>query len=839
MADHHCNQDKTSSAARSHSGNVVQEACMAASPQDWRYYRLLVENVDSIILRLDPEGKIIYLNSYGARFFGYTDTELLGKSVVGSIVPLEDSSGRDMQEMIDAILRQPQRYLRNENENVCKNGRRVWVSWTNKAFNSESGELQEIFCIGHDITDRKRAEEKLLESKEELEKNIEEKNIELLVTNEVLEAERVELLHSQLELKESKEWLRILIDGIPDIICLKDAEGRWLITNRACRQLFQLTEEGYLNKSNAEMARIHGFFSQVFLEGEKMDELAWEQGAVYRQEQVIKTASGRELVFEVAKIPVFHPDGSRKGLVNIGHDVTAVKQGAKALEESEEKYRTVLESNPDPVVVYDREGLVVYLNPAFTRTFGWGMDELQGHKLDHFVPEDTWPLTRKMIQKVLDGENFSGYETWRFNKKGQKIPVSISGAIYHTNEGDVAGSVINLRDISTQKELEKKLQRAQKMEGIGLLAAGVAHDLNNVLSGLVTYPELILQKVGPDDPLRKSLLIIQRSGEKAAAIVNDLLTLARRGTAVEEVVNLNRIITDYLESPEFEKLKSLYPDIQLVVNLEPDLLNMVGSHLHLIKTVMNLVVNAMEAMSTGGSLAIETENCYVDASEKKSVVADGGEYIVCRVADTGMGIASADLEKIFEPFYSKKVMGRRSGTGLGMAIIWNTVHDHHGFIDVQSVEGEGTTFSLFFPATRQQIYRGAGIVSADEYSGRGEHLMVVDDMADQRQIAREMLQSLGYTVTAVPSGEEALAYLEKGHTVDLVILDMIMDPGIDGLETYKRIRAVNPAQKVIIASGYSESERVREAQSLGAGAYVKKPYLLAKIGLAVRRALNL
>lgn len=804
--------------------------------KDWQYYRLLVENVDSIILRMDPEGKILYLNPFGERFFGYDLADILGKSVMGTIVPQKDSNGKDLQRMINALLQQPEDYQCNENENIRKNGKLVWISWTNKGFYGKSGELREIFCIGHDVTERKRAEKELLESKGELEKNIEEKNIELLITNEVLEAERVELLRFQMELKESKEWLRVLIDGIPDIICLKDADGRWQIANQACRQIFQFAGEDYVNKSNEELARIHTSSSQVFLEGQAMDEVAWKQGEVFRMEQKIKTFSGRELIFEVAKIPVFHPDGSRKGLVNIGHDVTATKQAAQALEESEEKYRTVLESNPDPVVVYDREGLVVYLNPAFTKVFGWTMEELQGRKLDHFVPEETWPVTRMMIQKVLAGENFSGHETKRFNREGKKIPVSISGAIYHTKEGNIAGSVINLRDISAQKELESKLQRAQKMEGIGLLAAGVAHDLNNVLSGLVTYPELILQKVAPDDPLRKSLLIIQRSGEKAAAIVNDLLTLARRGAATEEVVNLNRIITDYLESPEFEKLKLSHPDIQLVVKLAPDLLNMVGSHLHLIKTVMNLVVNAMESMSSAGTLTIETENAYVDGVEKSFVEAAEGEYIICKITDTGTGIPSTDLEKIFEPFYSKKVMGR-SGTGLGMAIIWNTVHDHHGHIDIQSVEGQGTTFSVYLPATRQRLYKSAGIISADEYAGKGEHVLVVDDLADQRQIALEMLQSLGYKVTTVASGEEAVAYLED-CAVDLVVLDMIMEPGIDGLETYRRIRAGNPGQKVILASGYSESERVREAQRLGAGAYVKKPYLLAKIGLVVRHILD-
>jgi len=804
--------------------------------QDWNYYRLLVENVNSIILRLDSQGKILYLNPFGERFFGFTAAEVLGKSLVGTIVPRKDSKDKDLQATINNLLQHPESYQKNENENICKDGKRVWISWTNKAFYGESGVLQEIFSIGHDITDRKLAEKELLKLKKDLEGDIEGKNIELLITNEVLEAERVELLRSQLELKESKKWLRVLIDAIPDIICLKDAEGRWQIANQACCRLFQFPDEEYRHKTNTELARIHGFFSQVFLEGAKMDELAWKQGKVFRREQIIKNPSDGEIVLEVAKIPVFHPDGSRKGLVNIGHDVTVVKQAVKSLEESEEKYRTVLESNPDPVVVYDREGLVTYLNPAFTRVFGWTMAELQGHKLDHFVPEETWPLTRMMIQKVLAGESFSGHETRRFNRKGEKIPVSISGAVYHTKEGGIAGSVINLRDISAQKELETQLQRAQKMEGIGLLAAGVAHDLNNVLSGLVTYPELILQKIAADDPLRKSLLIIQRSGEKAAAIVNDLLTLARRGAANEEVVNLNRIITDYLESPEFENLQSLHPEVHLLVRLAPDLLNMVGSHLHLVKTVMNLVVNAMEAMSGMGTLTIETENDYVDAGESDASEVPEGEYITCKVIDTGTGIPVADLEKIFEPFYSKKVMGC-SGTGLGMAIIWNTVHDHHGYLDVQSAEGQGTTFTLYFPATRQQLYKSTGIVSVDEYAGKGEHILVVDDLADQRQIATEMLQSLGYAVTAIPSGEEAIAYLED-HGVDLVILDMIMDPGIDGLETYKQIRGVKPGQKVIIASGYSESERVREARRLGAGAYVKKPYLLAKIGLVVRRTLD-
>jgi CheY-like chemotaxis protein len=194
------------------------------------------------------------------------------------------------------------------------------------------------------------------------------------------------------------------------------------------------------------------------------------------------------------------------------------------------------------------------------------------------------------------------------------------------------------------------------------------------------------------------------------------------------------------------------------------------------------------------------------------------------------------MERIFEPFYTKKVMGR-SGTGLGMAVVWGTVKDHNGYIDIQSAEGEGTTFTLYFPATRKESRGGKSLLTLEDYKGRGESILVVDDMAEQREIASEMLKKLGYSVTSVSSGEEAIDYM-KDNSADLLVLDMIMDPGIDGLETYKRILKLRPGQKAIIVSGFTETDRAREAQKLGAGAYVKKPYLIEKIGITVRDELD-
>jgi len=374
------------------------------------------------------------------------------------------------------------------------------------------------------------------------------------------------------------------------------------------------------------------------------------------------------------------------------------------------------------------------------------------------------------------------------------------------------------------------------MEAIGTLAGGVAHDLNNVLSGLISYPKLILMDLPEDSPLTSSIVAIKKSGEKAANIVQDMLTLARRGVAVSEVVNLNDIITDYLRSPEYEKLKQTHPDVSLEISLEPDLLGTTGSPVHLSKTVMNLVSNAAEALVYGGTISILSENRYIDKPISGYDDIEEGDYVTLTVRDTGIGIAVKDIESIFEPFYTKKAMGR-SGTGLGMAVVWGTVKDHKGYIDVQSTEGKGTQFFIYLPACRQPSIRKEARPSLEDYRGKGEFLLIVDDVKEQREIATGILTKLGYRVDAVSSGEEAVDYL-KTRTADLLILDMIMDPGIDGLETYKQILQLHPTQKAIIASGYSESDRVKESQKLGAGAYVKKPYLMEKMAVAVREELD-
>ena len=239
-----------------------------------------------------------------------------------------------------------------------------------------------------------------------------------------------------------------------------------------------------------------------------------------------------------------------------------------------------------------------------------------------------------------------------------------------------------------------------------------------------------------------------------------MLTLARRGVAVTDVIGLNRVVEDYLGSPELAKLKSIHPQVTIRSDLAPAVFNIIGSPVHLGKTIMNLVTNAAEAMPDGGEITLSTQNCYVDRPIHGFETVLEGEYVLLRVADTGIGISARDLERIFEPFYTKKKMGR-SGTGLGMAVVWGTVKDHSGFIDARSIEGQGTVFDLYFPITRQVEKMEAEELPIDRYRGAGESVLVVDDIKEQRDLAAFMLKRLGYQVDTVASGAEAVQYIRK------------------------------------------------------------------------------
>jgi len=541
---------------------------------------------------------------------------------------------------------------------------------------------------------------------------------------------------------------------------------------------------------------------------------------------------------------VGHADGPVQRMIGAMKDVSQRYQAEEALRRSEQKYRTILESIEEGYFELDLRGSMAFFNTALCRIAGLPADQIAGiHYRDYSAPE-TAERMLQVFRRIYRTGKPSGVQDFEIvMRDGRSIAIDLAASPILDRAGKIVGFRGLVRDISERQkaerqrqELEEQLQRAQKMKAIGTLAGKVAHDLNNILSGIVSYPDLLLLDLPQGSPLRKPIETIRESGNKAAAIVQDLLTLARRGVSVSEVLNINDIVLDYLRSPECSKLKSFHPLVAIVPRLDDHLLNIMGSPVHLAKTIMNLVSNAAEAMPDGGTIRVCTRNTYVDRPIKGYDRVAEGDYAVVEVSDAGVGIPAGDFKLIFEPFFTKKKMGR-SGTGLGMAVVWGTVKDHKGYIDVHSVEGRGTTLTLYFPVTRKEKAAIENGRPLERLRGSGETILVVDDVKQQREIASAILTQLGYTVRTAASGEEAVDDM-KDQCADLLVLDMIMESGIDGLETYRRILRHRPGQRAIITSGYSETERVNDARRLGAGQYLKKPYTIENLGMAVKEELR-
>jgi len=534
----------------------------------------------------------------------------------------------------------------------------------------------------------------------------------------------------------------------------------------------------------------------------------------------------------------------KSATLNFLIDITERKQAEEALRESEVRYRQLVEYAPAAIYEADlTTGRLLSVNEVLCEYSGYTRDELLALNPLDLMTKESQKLILQRMACYAAGEPVSPAAEYKARSKtGREFWISTNAKYFYQAGLPVRATVV-AHDITERKRveeekrsLEERLQRSEKMEALGQLAGGVAHDLNNVLGVLSGYSELLLVETPEGHRSKGHIEKILQSTEKGAAIIQDLLTLARRGVTLSDVINLNSVVSGFLKTPVFEKTKEYHPRVTFKTECDKNLLNIKGSPVHLEKTLMNLVSNAAEAISGKGEVTIRTESRYLDKAIRGYDEVQEGDYAVLIVSDTGMGIPVENREKIFEPFYTRKTMGR-SGTGLGLAIVWGTVKDHNGYIDIQTEVGEGSAFILYFPVTREELTLQPQKVPIERYMGKGESALVVDDVAEQRDVASKLLMRLGYEVHVVSSGEDAVEYL-KGNRADILVLDMIMDPGIDGLETYQKILEINPQQKAILVSGFSETDRVRKAQKLGAGAYVKKPYIMERIGVAIRYELD-
>ena len=674
--------------------------------------------------------------------------------------------------------------------------------------------------LRQEIAERQRAEEALEKYQKNLENLVTTRTVELSTANEQLQQEIKEHKQTEEALRESQSFL-VKAQEIAKVGSWKwqsdTDEGIW--SDQTFRILGYAPNEiqptykwllGLMHPDDREP--VMKGIEESMSTGESFD---MEYRLTGKDQKGIVVHSRGEVVSNQA--------GDAIGMIGAMHDITELKQAEETLKESEKRYRALFEDNPIETIVVDKDARITMYNRA-KRTSGDRLPRIGDVMYKDYAASHLTDMQQELMQCIQLGKSKDFPDR---NYKGRFLDIKM----FPFEDGAIITSI----DQTEKKNLEAKLRRTQKMESLGLMAGGIAHDLNNILSGIVSYPELLLMDLSEDSPLRKPIETIKESGMRAADVVSDLLTIARGVATGKEVLNLNTMIEECLSSAEHQELKTVHSLITFKTEFDSDLLNISCSPTHIKKSLTNLITNASEAIEGSGAVTISTENRYLDEPLKGYEDVRRGEYAVLTVSDDGSGISANDLERIFEPFYTKKVMGR-SGTGLGLAVVWNTVQDHDGYINIKTNK-KGTAFELYFPVTRDEVGIEGEAVPVKDYLGHGERVLVVDDEKRQREIACGILTKLGYNAEAVSSGEEAVEYL-KEQSVDLIILDMIMPKGINGRETYERIIKIHPVQKAIIASGFSETADVKKAQKLGAGKYIKKPYTMEKIGLAAKEELE-
>jgi PAS domain S-box-containing protein len=507
------------------------------------------------------------------------------------------------------------------------------------------------------------------------------------------------------------------------------------------------------------------------------------------------------------------------------------------LQRSEQRFETLSEAAWEGIIILDGDS-IVEANSQFLKMFGYTAEELhQGFSLNQIFSPTSLRIARPFIEREITGS----CEVTGTRKDGTQFFTEIKSRPinYLSNPRQVCV----IRDISERVRaeeeklgLQKKLAKANKLSALGLMAGSVAHDLNNILSGIVSYPDLLLLQMQETDRYYEQIKKIQAAGKRAAAVVSDLVTIARGGASPKTVENVNEIILNHLNSLEHLERLGSFPHAVIQTKLQKTLYNICCSPQHMHKILLNLIGNSLEVVEEKGMIQISTDNCKFShpMAIEQPGAAQKNDYVKLTISDNGPGIRQEDTEFIFDPFYTTKVMGK-SGTGLGLSIVWNIVQDHNGWIEIKD-NNPGAVFEIYLPATQDSVCSLNDIQAAGSFRGNGETILLIDDQLEQNEIISKALQNLGYVTYSVTSGEEGLAFI-RSNPVDLVLLDMMMGNGLNGPETFEQILKIHPQQKAIVVSGYAKNDEILKVRDLGVSAFIEKPVTISKISEAIKQSL--
>lgn len=673
----------------------------------------------------------------------------------------------------------------------------------------------------------------LKEYNQALIKKLEDKILQLEESNRKLIQEVEERKRTQTELARSEDLFTKTFKHSPHWVTISSRSDRnYLDVNDTFCHVTGLKREDVIGKSSLDIG-----VWELPEEGRRAHEIIQRESCLRDYLIHFRNAAGelRQALWSAQPVEL----EGKECVISVLTDITGMKAAEQALRESEEKYRSLMETVADPVIVYDQSGKVVYVNQAFSKVFGWTSQKVLGKRLD-FVPSEEAPPTMAKLSEVMRGGSCHGFETRRFTKGGTLVDVCISAASHQDAEGKVIGIVVSLQDITQRKlaeeeanKLEAQLRQAQKMEAIGTLAGGIAHDFNNILGAIIGFTDASLLSMPPDSPLRGNLQKVLEAGMRAKDLVKQILTFSRQteqeikpikvGHIVEEVVNLLRA--------------TIPSDIEIGSQIKADCVVM-GDPTQMHQVLMNICTNSVQAMQNdGGLMEIKLDTIEIDPKSAKLVSElTPGTYQRISISDTGHGMAKDVIDRIFEPFFTTKEQGK--GTGLGLSVAHGIIKKHGGKTSAYSEPGKGSTFSIYLPVLEAGSDDVRQTEAPLEIPRGSEHILFVDDDELLVEVGSQVLAALGYQVTCFTSALKALeAFKQNPQDFDVVLTDMNM-PKMSGLDLANELTGIRPDIPIVLCTGFSERISASQSESLGIKKTIMKPMVARDIALAVREVLG-
>ncbi len=657
---------------------------------------------------------------------------------------------------------------------------------------------------------------------------------ELLEQITTLKSDYEKIKNNYAVLEERDRKLGILTKHIPDVIWFLSVKKLRIvfITPSVKKMLGYTPEEVARTPFNQILTPASYAFTAQYLkdELERVTKGLSSPTKTHRFEIEYVRKDGSPLAAEITAIGYMGPDGELIEILGISRDITKRKQALEALKKSEERYRTLFETSMDAIYITSRDGRFIEANPAAVSLFGFAdRDEMLRTPVQdiYFDPTD-----RKTFKEQIEKDGFVKDYPIKFKKiDGSPRDCMLTSNIWRSEDGTVLGYQGIIRDNTEQNRLKAQLLQAQKMEAVGTLAGGIAHNFNNILMTIQGNTSLMLMKTDENHPHYKKLLKIEEYIRYGSELSNQLLGFARGRLSEMKITDINRILKNTVAM--FARSKK---EVSIETDFADDLWPVLIDPGHMDQVMMNLLVNAGQAMPGGGKIFIRTQNITASGSQPPPSQLKPGNYVKISITDTGVGMDEETRQKIFDPFFTTKKYGE--GTGLGLSTVYGIVKNHDGHITVYSEPGKGSTFNIFIPATGEMAEKTPLTSRRPDLVPGTETILLVDDEEIIKETGQTMLEELGYTVLTAQSGAEGIeTYTRHKNQIDLVVLDMIM-PDMGGAETFERLRSVTPDLKILLSSGYGLNQQVASILERGCDGFIQKPFNLTELSQKVRGVLE-